>query len=247
MGKYIITASLVSELKNLGYTFKTQTDTEVILAAFAAWGTTAFNKMNGMFAFALFDNQNAKLYLVRDPSGIKPLYYAETKEGLAFASEIRGFKAVPYLKEENNLWPVYLMAYGHLPEPVTTLKHARPVPKGSFLCYHVKDRTSAVQSYKKFQFDPRIFDRECAISCIKNDLQRSVKRHLIADAPIGVFLSGGLDSGIISLLASADQQTKLNTLSLFFEEHEFQKKIPGYLVANVLCQQSVSFKRRGFP
>ena len=135
-----------SQLKSLGYTFKTQTDTEVILAAFAAWGTDSFNKMNGMFSFALWDHQNAKLYLVRDPSGIKPLYYAATKEGLAFASEIRGFKPVPYLKEENDLWPVYLMAYGHLPEPVTVLKHVRPVPKGSFLCYHAKDGTSSIHS-----------------------------------------------------------------------------------------------------
>ena len=225
-----------SQLKSLGYTFKTQTDTEVILAAFAAWGTDSFNKMNGMFSFALWDHQNAKLYLVRDPSGIKPLYYAATKEGLAFASEIRGFKPVPYLNEENDLWPVYLMAYGHLPEPVTVLKHVRPVSKGSFLCYHAKDGTSAIQSYKRFYFDSKIFKREDAISQIKNSLQKSVKRHLIADAPIGVFLSGGLDSGIISLLASADQQTKLNTLSLFFEEDEFsEKKYQDSLLQKMSC------------
>lgn len=227
---------LRSQLKSLGYTFKTQTDTEVILAAFAAWGTDSFNKMNGMFSFALWDHQNAKLYLVRDPSGIKPLYYAATKEGLAFASEIRGFKPVPYLKEENDLWPVYLMAYGHLPEPVTVLKHVRPVPKGSFLCYHVKDGNSVIQSYKKFSFDAKIFNRQEAISQIKDYLQKSVKRHLIADAPIGVFLSGGLDSGIVLLLASADQQTKLNTLSLFFEEDEFsEKKYQDILLQKMSC------------
>ena len=227
---------LRSQLKCLGYTFSTQTDTEVILAAFAAWGTDSFNKMNGMFSFALWDHQNAKLYLVRDPSGIKPLYYADTKEGLAFASEIRGFNAIPYLKEENSLWPIYLMAYGHLPEPVTTLKRARPVPKGSFLCYQVKGGTSSIQSYKKFHVDPKIFDRADAISCIKNELQKSVKRHLIADAPIGVFLSGGLDSGIVSLLAAADQQTRLNTLSLFFEEDEFsEKKYQDILLQKMSC------------
>ena len=105
-----------------------------------------------MFSFALWDHQNAKLYLVRDPSGIKPLYYAVTKEGLAFASEIRGFKPISYLKEENVLWPVYLMAYGHLPEPITVLKHVQPVPKGSFLCYDAKEGNSVIQSYKKFYF-----------------------------------------------------------------------------------------------
>jgi len=227
---------LKHQLISLGYTFKTQTDTEVILAAFAAWGTDSFNKLNGMFSFALWDHQNAKLYLVRDPSGIKPLYYAATKEGLAFASEIRGFKPVPYLKEENVLWPVYLMAYGHLPEPVTVLKHVRPVPKGSFLCYHAKDGTSSIRSYKEFYFNSKIFKREEAIFQIKDILQKSVKRHLIADAPIGVFLSGGLDSGIVSLLAASDQQTKVNTLSLFFEEDEFsEKKYQDILLQKMSC------------
>lgn len=227
---------LRSQLKSLGYTFKTQTDTEVILAAFAEWGTDSFNKLNGMFSFALWDQQQAKLYLVKDPSGIKPLYYSVSKQGLAFASEIRGFKAIPYLNEENNLWPVYLMAYGHLPEPVTVLKHVFPVPKGSFLCYSAKEDTSVIRSYKKFYFDSKIFERGDAALQIKSNLQKSVKRHLIADAPIGVFLSGGLDSGIISLLASADQQTKLNTLSLFFEEDEFsEKKYQDILLQKISC------------
>lgn len=230
---------LKAELKKSGYTFKTESDTEVILAAFAAWGAASFNRLNGMFAFALWDNQNKKLYLVRDSAGIKPLYYSITAHGLAFASEIKGFKPIPYLQEENNLWQVYLMAYGHLPEPITVLKHVQPLTKGSFLCYDVQNGIGKVASFRKNHSTDTIDNRAEAISLIKDSLYQSVKRHLIADAPIGVFLSGGLDSGIIALLANLDKQTKLNTLSLFFEDHEFsEKKYQDILLENLLCARN---------
>ena len=230
---------LKAELKKSGYTFKTESDTEVILAAFAAWGAASFNRLNGMFAFALWDNQNKKLYLVRDSAGIKPLYYSITAHGLAFASEIKGFKPIPYLQEENNLWQVYLMAYGHLPEPITVLKHVQPLTKGSFLCYDVQNGIGKVASFRKNYSTDTIDNRAEAISLIKDSLYQSVKRHLIADAPIGVFLSGGLDSGIIALLANLDKQTKLNTLSLFFEDHEFsEKKYQDILLENLLCARN---------
>lgn len=230
---------LKAELKKSGYTFKTESDTEVILAAFAAWGAASFNRLNGMFAFALWDNQNKKLYLVRDSAGIKPLYYSITAHGLAFASEIKGFKPIPYLQEENNLWQVYLMAYGHLPEPITVLKHVQPLTKGSFLCYDVQNGIGKVASFRKNHSTDTINNRAEAISLIKDSLYQSVKRHLIADAPIGVFLSGGLDSGIIALLANLDKQTKLNTLSLFFEDHEFsEKKYQDILLENLLCARN---------
>ncbi|MEO8720909.1 MAG: asparagine synthase (glutamine-hydrolyzing) [Ginsengibacter sp.] len=211
-------------LQRAGACFKTNSDTEVILAAFSLWGTDSFDQLNGMFAFGILDRQEKKFYLVRDASGIKPLYYAATREGLAFASEIRGFKPIPYLGEENDLWPVYLMAYGHLPEPVTVLKQVRPLQKGSFLCYDLQDQTYRIECFKKYHFEESLYNRTEAIHYLKEKLQQSVKRHLIADAPIGVFLSGGLDSGIIALLAHADKQTRLNTLSIYFDEAEFSEK-----------------------
>jgi asparagine synthase (glutamine-hydrolysing) len=211
----------------------------VILAAFATWGTASFDRLNGMFAFALFDKENKKLYLVRDSSGIKPLYYAVTKDGLAFASEIRGFKPIPYLQEENELWPVYLMAYGHLPEPVTVLKQVKPLSKGSFLCYDLYNGSHQIETYNRFQFDERIRDRRDAIHFLKESLQRSVQRHLIADAPIGVFLSGGLDSGIIAMLANANHRTRLNTLSLYFQEDRFsEKKYQDFLLKKMVCDSN---------
>jgi asparagine synthase (glutamine-hydrolysing) len=215
---------LKSELQRAGACFKTNSDTEVILAAFATWGTASFDRLNGMFAFALFDKENKKLYLVRDPSGIKPLYYAATKEGLAFASEIRGFKPIPYLQEENDLWPVYLMAYGFLPEPVTTLKKVRPVAKGAYVCYDVKTNSCKTFFYKIYQYAEELGNREEVVEKIKDTLTQAVKRNLIADAPLGVFLSGGIDSGIIALLASKSSDTDLNTLSIYFNDKRFSEK-----------------------
>jgi asparagine synthase (glutamine-hydrolysing) len=114
--------SLKKELEAMGMHFKTGTDTEVILAAFATWNTQSFAKFNGMFAFSLWDNEEKTLYLVRDAAGIKPLYYS-THSGLAFASEIRAFAPVSYLQERFDKASVYQLAYGFIPEPVTTLKH----------------------------------------------------------------------------------------------------------------------------
>lgn len=230
---------LKSELKTSGCIFKTESDTEVILAAFATWGTNSFEKLNGMFAFALLDKVNGKLYLVRDSAGIKPLYYAITSEGLAFASEIRGFYPVNYLKEPNELWPVYLMAYGHLPEPVTVLKKVKPLQKGTFLCYEIRNGEHNIQSFKEYSFTENVRDRNEAIILLKHHLQRSVGRHLISDAPIGVFLSGGLDSAIIALLANANSQARLNTLSLFFKEEEFsEKKYQDLLLEKMVCDRN---------
>ncbi|MGN6267206.1 MAG: asparagine synthase (glutamine-hydrolyzing) [Ginsengibacter sp.] len=246
-GRYVISfngeiynyAEIKRELLKAGYSFKTGSDTEVILVAFAAWGTSAFEKFNGMFAFALWDTKEGRLFLVRDPSGIKPLYYALTEEGIAFASEMRGFRPVPWLHEENKDWPVFLLAYGHLPEPVTVLKKVKPLQKGTFFCYEATSGEARIASFKKFEFSAQIIRRQEAIQHIQQNLHQSVSRHLIADAPIGVFLSGGVDSGIISLLASEDKKSQLNTLSLHFDESDFsEKKYQDYLLQKMNCRSN---------
>jgi asparagine synthase (glutamine-hydrolysing) len=227
------------ELLAKGFVFSTESDTEVIMAAFAAWGTKSFDKLNGMFAFALWDKQQAQLFLVRDPSGIKPLYYAVTGEGLAFSSEIKGFKAIPYLQEENEWWRVYMMAYGFLPEPVTTLKHVQPVPKGCYLSYDAKTSVCQTKIFHIYRFTEELCNREEVISRIKATLQQSVKRNLVSDAPIGVFLSGGIDSGIIALLANESAGRELNTLSIYFDNDEFsEKKYQDILLEKMGCRHN---------
>jgi len=215
---------LREKLKHEGFAFKTNSDTEVILAAFAAWGTSSFSQFNGMFAFALLDTFSDQLYLVRDAGGIKPLYYAITKEGIAFASEIKAFKPIPYLRKKNELSKIFLLAYGHLPEPVTTLQHVNPLPKGSFLQYHVLTNCSTLISFNHYRYTETITNRKEAVDLVKHNLREAVKRHMISDAPIGVFLSGGLDSSLIALLASDNYKSQLNTVSVYFEEANFSEK-----------------------
>lgn len=243
-GRYCITFNgeiynyreLKAELQTLGCNFRTGSDTEVILAAFSKWHTGSFEKLNGMFAFSLLDNHTGEIFLVRDASGIKPLYYAKTSEGLAFASEVRAFKSVPYLQRKGSHWQVYLMAYGHLPEPVTTLHHVKPLPKGHYLQYNTRLNEYKVVKFLDFVYEEKVTDRKVALSLVSEVLEKAVNRHLIADAPIGVFLSGGLDSSIIALLANKDKSVKLNTVSIFFQESKYsERKYQDLLQEKLYC------------
>jgi asparagine synthase (glutamine-hydrolysing) len=226
---------LRNELKMLGHHFSTNSDTEVILASYEEWGTASFEKFSGMFAFAIWEKEKKELVLARDAAGIKPLYIAATDEGFAFASEVRALKKVPYLHTANKNWQVYLMAYGHLPEPVTTLQHAKPLTKGYYLKYETLSGKVTTNAFARYTYLETISDRSQAMQLIKDKLEASVKRHLISDAPLGVFLSGGLDSSILALLANKHQQV-LNTISIYFEDHRYsEKKYQDILQEKLSC------------
>ena len=225
------------ELIGLGHSFKSNTDTEVILAAYAQWGSQSFAKLKGMFAFALWDQQEKELFLVRDASGIKPLFYAADEDGICFASETRVFQMLEGKNQTNPNWPVFLLAYGHIPEPVTTFKEVKPVPKGCFIKYRVSDHSWNLQSFKFYSFSNKKMTEAAAQEAIHQTLKDAVSRHLIADAPIGVFLSGGVDSGIIAALASQQQKQELHSLSLYFEEAAFSEKpYQDILIKELQCK-----------
>ncbi len=230
---------LKTALQSLGHNFKTHSDTEVILAAYSQWGTQSFCKLKGMFAFALWDNKNKELLLVRDASGIKPLYYTNDSSGICFASEVRAFKILEQGKKTDDAWPVHLMAYGHLPEPVTTSKNVKPLPKGSFIHYHAPAGQMSLQSFKHYSFSNRHFDAAEIPQLLQEGLRTSVNRHLIADAPIGVFLSGGIDSSILFLLAAEQKKENLNSLSLYFNEGQYsEKQYQDLLLSKVNCTRN---------
>ncbi|MEJ7610088.1 MAG: asparagine synthase (glutamine-hydrolyzing) [Ferruginibacter sp.] len=215
---------LKEELTAEGMQFINNTDTEVILAAFAKWHTQSFSKLNGMFAFALWDNAEKMLYLVRDAAGIKPLYYSSHTGGLTFASEIRGFAPVPYLREPAPNTAVFQLAYGYIPEPVTTLANVHALPKGCFISYSNINHTYSLQAYSFFSFSNEITDRTAAVELTKNTIADAVIRQMIADAPVGVFLSGGVDSAIIAKLAARPGREDLHTLSIHFSEEKYSEK-----------------------
>lgn len=227
-----------SELQHFGHRFCTQSDTEVILAAFEQWGTLSFAKFEGMFAFALWDQQEQQLFLVRDPSGIKPLYYYHNEVGIQFASETKAFQFINATNEVNKNWPVFMLAYGHLPEPITTLNNVKPLPKGFFIQYDLKGKKINLQNFSFYSFSEHENDPAVATEKIAALLRTSVKNHLISDAPIGVFLSGGIDSGILFLLAAEEKKQGLNSLSLYFDESGYsEKKYQDILLDKVNCER----------
>lgn len=214
---------LRNELKGLGHMFRSNSDTEVILAAFAQWHVKSFERLQGMFAFAIYDKNQDKVFLVRDPSGIKPLYFSTLNESLVFASETKAFSHIGGVSEVNDKWPVHFLAYGHLPEPITRLKHVFPLPKGHYLEFCIDTCTSKILSYYSFKFLEVINSRDEAIQLIKESFHKAIKSHLLADAPIGSFLSGGIDSSIVTLVAD-EYINWLNTLSVFFGESTYSEK-----------------------
>jgi asparagine synthase (glutamine-hydrolysing) len=230
---------LKDELKALGHEFNTHSDTEVILAAFEQWGPHSFARLEGMFAFALWDSRNKKCWLVRDASGIKPLYFLQDEEGIIFASELRAFTLFGKRVKENKNWKIHLLAYGHIPEPITMYENVRPVPKGFCVSYGAENRELQFRSFKFYSYCEKEHNKEAAEANIRQLLEKAVKSHLISDAPIGVFLSGGIDSGILFLLAAAQKQQQLNSLSIYFNEKQYsEKKYQDLLLEKVNCDKN---------
>ena len=217
------------ELKELlskaGHQFCSATDTEVILVAYLHWGIEAFSKLRGMFAFALYDIAQSKTYLVRDTIGIKPLYYHVRNRTLSFASEIRSFRQAGIESETSEEWKIRFLAYGHIPEPDTTLKNVFSLQKGSFLAWDHHTGKYEIREFKKKNSQRmHITDSRSAIEQIQISLRFAIKRQLIADAPIGVFLSGGIDSSIISLLANEQKKQDIKTISIYFNEKTYDER-----------------------
>ncbi|MBS1519710.1 MAG: asparagine synthase (glutamine-hydrolyzing) [Bacteroidetes bacterium] len=221
---------LKEQLINLGAKFTSSTDTEVIISAYIHWGMAAFAKLRGIFAFALYDKEKGLTYLVRDSSGIKPLYYCAKDGQLSFASEVKALKAAGLANEADPDWQIRFLAYGHIPEPYTTLKGVFSLPKGEFLCWDQKKGSYDIHSYHVIFNKANIDDAASAKEAIKETLAFAVRRQLIADAPIGVFLSGGIDSSLITLLAEREKKTQLKTISIYFNEKAYDESMYQDLV-----------------
>jgi asparagine synthase (glutamine-hydrolysing) len=210
---------LRERLKLLGHRFLTQSDTEILVHAWEEWGEECLSELRGMFAFALLDLRGRfatapLLFLARDPLGIKPLYYTQTAEGFAFASEVRALLAsgvVPKQISQDALTS-YLL-FGSASEPVSLVEGVFSLPPGHRMLLYVPERrrvprarpwwdgqtNSAARDLRK----PK--DLDSAAKRLRPLLEDAVRAHLIADVPVGLFLSGGLDSGAIAALAARSE------------------------------------------
>ncbi len=212
-----------STLETLGVTFHTKTDSEVLLKAFEKWGNGCFEKFNGMFALAIYNTAKNEMTLARDHAGIKPLYYFLEEGKLYFASEIRAFKTLNRF-EENPDWRIYFLAFGHLPEPITTLSGVLPLQKGTVLTLNTITAEVTTERFSAFQFTSQISNKKETLQKVKEVVTASVERHLISDAPIGLFLSGGIDSSLLTLLAQPLLKDTLQTLSIVFDEEAYSER-----------------------
>lgn len=217
--------SLKKELETLGYTFFSESDTEILIKGYDAWGTTILlNKLRGMFAFVMIDKKKSILFAARDHAGIKPLYIARNNESIIFSSEIRGIKALDENWAEYKNWAIWFLTFGFLPEPITTLDNVKPLPRGHFITINLKTKEEKIESYCKYNYNNLGLSYDEAKIKTKELLINAVKRHLVADVPVGVFLSGGIDSSILTIIAQEQITTPIETISIYFDDEKFSEK-----------------------
>lgn len=216
------------------YPFRSQCDTEVILAAYEKWGISCLEKFNGMFAIALFDRQTRELYLARDRIGKKPLYYWLDGENLVFASELKAIMACTGFEKRirKEVLPVYLYQQ-YIPEPESIFEQVWKLPPGSVLRFaagkaEIRKYWSIASAYEKGMIQPAA-DYGEAKEHLKGLLRGAVKRRMIADVPLGAFLSGGYDSSLMTAIAQEYSSEPVKTFTIGFEEEAYNED--GYAAA----------------
>ncbi|BBM88056.1 asparagine synthase (glutamine-hydrolyzing) [Candidatus Uabimicrobium amorphum] len=229
-------------LEKEGHHFVSESDTEVIIKAYLEWGEDSFEKLHGMFAFALLDKRNNTLYLVRDHSGIKPLYFYYDDHELIFASEIRAFYHYDAQWKKSDHWQELFLSFGHIPEPYTILHNVHMLAKGTFCKFNMNGKIIKQQHcYAQFDFSEAITDYDTAIATVRNSLQNAIERHLISDAPLGIFLSGGIDSSLIALVAK-QFKSDLCTLSIVFDDSSYSEEKYQQMIVDKISSKHTAHK-----
>ena len=241
-------ASLRHELEQTGHRFRGHSDTEILLTAFEQWGVPeALRKSDGMFAFALWDRHESKLYLARDRIGEKPLYYGWMPQGLIFGSELKALRACPRFQPELDREAVALyLRYQYIPEPFCIYKNVRKLRPGCILVVTPGAAANPPPPEPYWSFkecaergirDPFTGGEVEAIDELERLLRRSIRTRLVADVPVGVFLSGGIDSSTVAALAQAESSGPVKTFSIGFTEQAYNEAHDAKVVAAHLKTQ----------
>jgi len=230
---------LRQQLIQHGHTFNTDhSDTEVLIHGYKQWGEELPSRLNGMFAFALYDVLNQSIFIARDRFGQKPLYYTQQNHLFAFASELKALLQHPnFIPRLNKLALKKFLAYGFLPAPHSQYQHTYKLPGGHWLKYNIATQKIVVQRYWKFSIkaDFKLKSSEADLcEQLRFLLKQSVSRCSMSDVPLGLFLSGGIDSS--TLLAFACQNAPTHRLQTFtigfheksYDESEYAKQVADY-------------------
>ena len=226
--------------QQLDYPFKGHSDTEVLLAMISLWGLDrALKESVGMFAFALWDKQTKTLTLARDRMGEKPLYYGFQKESLLFGSDLSALKQHPdFIDEIDKNSLASFMRYSYVPTPYSIYKGIKKLPAGHYYQYQEGQEKliqywSIEQSYQTQKANP-ISDEKNAKKELSKLLKQSVGEQMIADVPTGAFLSGGIDSSLISALMQEQSSKKIDTFTIGFENKNYNEANHAKAVAKHL-------------
>jgi asparagine synthase (glutamine-hydrolysing) len=213
--------ALRRELEALGHRFRTATDTEVILAAYREWDTGCLERLNGMFALALNDQRRRRILLARDVAGEKPLYYRHDGRTLIFASEIKALLAAPGCPRRLDAASLdAYLAFGYVPFDRTMLSGVAKLPQGHALVFDVDSGASRRWAYWTLPaFGPSTAEAATLVDEYEHLLADSVRLRLVADVPVGVMLSGGVDSSLVVAMAARASSRRVKTFNISF---------PGY-------------------
>ena len=240
-GDYVITFNgeiynyleIKRDLEFHGYTFKTSSDTEVLLYSFIAWGKDCLNKLNGFFAFCIYNKKTRGLFIARDRYGIKPLHVYTDYNKIIWASELKAILAFDIIKKlDNNSLGAYFKL-NYIPKDMSIFENVKKLLPGQFITIS-ETGDSKVESYYSIEIDPYNYSKlsyDEAKKELDNKLRESVEKRLVSDVPLGCFLSGGIDSSVISGIAS-EVKPDLNTFSIgFADEPLFDETSYAELVA----------------
>jgi asparagine synthase (glutamine-hydrolysing) len=223
---------LREELEGLGHRFASRCDTEVVLRAFMQWDTASFSRLRGMFAIALWNERERRLVLCRDRAGIKPLYYYRDGEDLAFGSELKAIFAddsVPRNLSHDGL--SYFLSLNYVPAPYTLVEGIRKLMPGCWMEW--RNGRVSEQPFWKLEFTQKQRPLEDAVAELDSLLRDSVREHLVADVPLGLWVSGGMDSSTMLHYASQLSSSKLKTFSISFPGRSFDERKYFRAVADV--------------
>jgi len=227
--------SLKEKLQNQGVVFDTQSDTEVILKLYETYGTQCFGMLDGMFAFSIHDKTKNKVYIARDYFGEKPLYYTQHQDQLIWASELKSVMSlIPKLPEINKSALNLYFALTYIPAPYTIYEGVYKLEANHFLEIDLNQPNLAVseieQKFKKYEVNAK----EKATELAHDLVYESVESRSVSDVPIGTFLSGGVDSSIVSLCLAQQKDKKINTFSIGFETKSYDETDKSREVAKII-------------
>ena len=210
------------DLEARGRRFRTRSDTEVLLEAYCTWGVECLSRLDGMFAFALYDDLTRRLFLARDRAGEKPLYYRISNGTLIFTSELKALMADPTVSREVDLEALgHYLTYGYVPDAMCILNGVRKLPPAHAMTYDLDSGKTEIWPYWSLPAPSRAppRDEEELVDTLDALLSASVRDRMVADVPVGIMLSGGVDSSLITAMAARGASRPVRTFTISFPGH----------------------------